>query len=226
MLTGAASYRRARYSHSGQQDMKIPAKVVNRLTLYHFIIDGLKADEEFVPSTKFAKLLSVDNSQVRKDFKYLGRAGKCRVGYKARELKKSIEEKLGLRTVRNAFIVGAGNLGCALAKYRTFADYGLRILALFDTDPHKIGRVVDGKEIFALSKLAAMRQKMHADIAVLAVPPEHAAEVTHYLAGAGIKYIWNFTPCVLDVPAGVKVWNENLIGSFLQFISQEKVIRQ
>lgn len=203
--------------------MKIPAKVVNRLTLYHFIIDSLSADENYVSSTKFAKLLGVDNSQVRKDFKYLGKTGKCRVGYPAKALKKSIEEKLGFRATRNAFIIGAGNLGAALAQYRTFDDYGLHISALFDTDPQKIDRTIGGKNVFALERLEALVKKLHADVAILAVPPVAAPEMARYLAAAGIRYIWNFTPCVLDVPSKVKVWNENLIGSFLQFISQEKM---
>ena len=112
--------------------LHIPDKVVNRLTLYHFILDDLDQDEKYISSTKFAQLLNIDNSQVRKDLKYLDKPGKASMGYEPKVLKKAIEEKLGFKQTKNAFIIGAGNLGSALAKYSTFKDYGLNTLAMFD----------------------------------------------------------------------------------------------
>ncbi len=203
--------------------MNIPDKVVNRLTLYHFILDDLKEDECYISSTKIANFLNIDNSQVRKDLKYLDNPGKCRVGYEAKKLKKAIEEKLSFKKPKDAFIVGAGNLGSALAKYSTFKDYGLNILAMFDNDERKIGTVINGKEVFALSKVENLVDRLGVEIAILTVPSEFAKSVAKYLAEAGIKYIWNFTPCILEVPSGTKVWNENLIGSFLQFTNNEEV---
>lgn len=208
------------------EDIKIniPDKVVNRLTLYHFILDDLSDNEQYISSTKIANLLNIDNSQVRKDLKYLDNPGKCRVGYEAKSLKKAIEDKLGFKKTKDAFIVGAGNLGSALAKYATFKDYGLNILAMFDKDPQKCGTVVNGKEVFDISKVGHFVKRLNVDIAILTVPKEYAQIVANYLAGAGIKYIWNFTPCILDVPVNIKVWNENLIGSFLQFTNSDEVI--
>lgn len=203
--------------------MAIPDKVLNRLTLYHFIFDNLREEEQFISSTRIAQLLDIDDSQVRKDLKYLDNPGKCRVGYDARKLRVAIEEKLGFSQKRDAFIVGAGNLGSALAKYDSFKDYGLNILAMFDTDPKKIGTLVNGKEVFDLTKVGNLTNRLGVDIAILTVPKEYALSAAHYLAGAGIKYIWNFTPCILDVPKDVKVWNENLIGSFLQFTNRDEV---
>ena len=112
--------------------MSIPDKVVKRLTLYHFILDDLREDEKYISSTKIANLLNIDNSQVRKDLKYLDNSGKCRVGYEAKSLKRKIEERLGFKQTKDAFIVGAGNLGSALAKYDSFKDYGLNILAMLE----------------------------------------------------------------------------------------------
>ena len=100
--------------------MNIPDKVVNRLTLYHFILDDLREDEKYISSTKISNLLNMDNSQVRKDLKYLDNSGKCRVGYEVKSLKRKIEECLGFKQTKDAFIVGAGNLGSALAKYNSF----------------------------------------------------------------------------------------------------------
>lgn len=203
--------------------MNIPEKVINRLTLYHFILDDLKEDDKYISSTKIARMLKIDDSQVRKDFRYLNNPGKCRVGYLAQELKKSIEKCLGFKQKRDVFIIGAGNLGSALAKYDSFKDYGLNILAMFDNDAKKVGTVINGKEVFNLSKVANLVDRLGVDIAILTVPTECAKSTANYLAGAGIKYIWNFTPCILDVPDNVKVWNENLIGSFLQFTNNDEV---
>lgn len=203
--------------------MSIPDKVVNRLTLYHYILDGLREDEQNISSARIAQFLDIDNSQVRKDLKYLGNSGKCHVGYNVKELKKAIEEKLGFKKTRDAFIVGAGNLGSALAKFDSFKDYGLNILAMFDNDPKKIGTIVNGKEIFDITKVGNLSDRLGVDIAILTVPREFAKGVANYLAGSGIKYIWNFTPCILDVPSEIKVWNENLIGSFLQFTNKDEV---
>ena len=193
--------------------MNIPDKVINRLTLYHYILDTLTEDEQYISSTKIAQLLNIDDSQV----------GKCRVGYEAQKLKHIIEECLGFKQKRDAFIVGAGNLGSALAKYDSFKDYGLNILAMFDNDPKKIGTMINGKEVFSLTKVSNLTTRLGVDIAILTVPKECASTAANYLAGAGIKYIWNFTPCILDVPKDVKVWNENLIGSFLQFTNSDEV---
>ena len=118
--------------------MNIPEKVINRLTLYHFIFDNLRDNEQYISSTKIAQLLRIDDSQVRKDLKYLDHPGKCRVGYDVKKLKLKIEECLGFKQRRDAFIIGAGNLGSALAKYDSFKDYGLNIIDMFDNDPSKI----------------------------------------------------------------------------------------
>ena len=202
--------------------MNIPEKVINRLTMYHFILEDMREDEKYVSSTKFANLLKIDNSQVRKDLKYLDNQGKCRVGYEVKELKRKIEECLGFKQTKDIFVVGAGNLGSALAKYESFKDYGLNVLALFDKDPKKIGTTINGKEVFDISKVGNLASRLNVEAAILTVPRENAQGVANYLAGAGIKYIWNFTTCVLDLPNDVKVWNENLISNFLQFTIKDK----
>ena len=204
--------------------MNIPDKVVNRLTMYHFILEDVRDDEKYISSTKFANLLDIDNSQVRKDLKYIDNQGKCRVGYEVKKLKEKIEEQLGFKKTKDVFIVGAGNLGSALAKYDGFKDYGLNVLAMFDKDCKKFGTTINGKEVFDISRVGNLVSRLRVEIAILTVPREQAQSVASYLAGAGIKYIWNFTTCILDVPSDVKVWNENLIGSFLQFTNKEKEI--
>lgn len=199
-------------------DKKISDKVINRLTLYHCILsDKINENIEFISSRQISQLLNIDDSQVRKDINILNNSGKCRVGYIVKELKASIEKTLGFKKTKKAFIVGAGNLGSALAKYDNFTNYGLNIVALFDSDKDKIGKIVNNKGIFNINKLPELAKSTGVDIVILTVPREYAQNTADFLVKSNIKYIWNFTPTVLNVPKEVQVWNENLMGNFLQF---------
>ena len=113
--------------------------------------------------------------------------------------------------------VNAGELGMALAKYDNFTSYGLNIIALFDNDKSKIGGEINGKKILDISNLPELANVDGVEIAILTVPGKFAQKTSQFIVKSNIKYIWNFTPTVLDVPDDVQVWNENLMGSFLQF---------
>ena len=197
---------------------KIPDKVINRLTLYHCILqEFIKEGCDYISSKQIATRLRIDDSQVRKDLNLLSNSGKSRVGYLVSELKKSIEITLGFSKNKKAFIIGAGNLGMALAKYDNFSNYGLNIINLFDNDPNKIGKEVNNKKILDIKELTILVRQHYVDIAILTVPAQYAQNTADYLVKMEIKYIWNFTPTVLKVPNDVQVWNENLMGNFLQF---------
>ena len=197
---------------------KISDKVINRLTLYHCILsDFIDKNIEHISSKQIAQLLHIDDSQVRKDINLLNNSGKSRIGYIVKELKVSIEKTLGFKKTKKAIIIGAGNLGSAIANYGNFTDYGLNILALFDNDKNKIGKVINGLEIQDIYSLPTVSAKEDIDIAILTVPGQYAQSTANFLIDSHIKYIWNFTPKVLSVPDNVQVWNENLMGNFLQF---------
>jgi len=203
--------------------MNLSDKVINRLTLYHnILIEYIEKGINNITSLQIGALLKIDASQVRKDVKMLDNIGICKVGYSVKALRKSIEEILGVGKAKEAIIVGAGNLGTALARYDNFAPYGLNILALFDNDPLKIGMSTNGKEIFHTSKLPDLIKRLNVQIAILTVPRQFAQDVANLLIHSGIKYIWNFSPSILEVPDDVQVWNENLIGNFLQFTINHK----
>lgn len=202
---------------------KISDKIIKRLTLYHCIlVDYISKGLETVSSPVIASLLHIDESQVRRDITILNKSGKKGVGYNVIELKKSIEIKLGFSKDKPAFIVGAGNLGFALAKYSNFENYGLKVLALFDNDENKIGKKVNNKEIYNICKIKELSTKMNVEIAILTVPRDFAQGVTNELIKANFKYIWNFTPVILEVPENVFVLNENLMGNFLKFTMNKK----
>ncbi len=198
-------------------------KVIERFALYHCIFeDCLDKGIQVISSRKIAELLHIDDSQVRKDLKLLKNFGKCKVGYRIDQLKASIEKSLGFKRAKVAFIVGAGNLGFALAKYNNFVSYGLNVLALFDNDPLKVGSIVNGKEIFHIDKLTSLSKKLNVELVILTVPRQIAQSVANLLVTANIKFIWNFSPTVLDVPNDVQVLNENLMGNFLKFTEHYK----
>jgi redox-sensing transcriptional repressor len=147
----------------------------------------------------------------------LNNSGKSRVGYIVKELKKSIETTLGFAKTKKAYIIGAGNLGMALAKYDNFTSYGLNIISLFDNNSKKIGEEINSKKILDIKDLPKFTKEHGVEIAILTVPGQFAQVTADLIVKSNIKYIWNFTPMVLNVPDDVQVWNENLMGNFLQF---------
>ena len=198
----------------------ISDKVIERLTLYHCIVrDYLLRGERYVSSAQIALLLKVDDSQVRKDIALCAVQGKAKIGYDVQELKLAIEKLLGFKEHKEVFSVGAGNLGFALAKYDDFSNYGLQILALFDNNPVKIGMKVNEKNIYDIERLPDLVKRCSVHSAILTVPHSEAQKVANFLISSGVKYIWNFTQTVLDVPDDVSVYYENLISHFLQLRS-------
>ena len=199
-------------------DKKVSEKTISRMTLYHCILtDYIMKDIDTISSPQIASLLNIDDSQVRKDISFLNNSGKCRVGYLVKELKASIEKTLGFSKPKNAIIIGAGNLGNALANYSNFSSYGLNVLALFDTNKEKIGTTINDKKVYSITEINKLTSKIDIDMAILTVPREYAQQTADLLVEENIKYIWNFSPTVLNVPSEVQVWNENLMGNFLQF---------
>jgi len=199
-------------------------RTINRLTQYHTVLrEYSKKEIENITSSQISNFLKIDETQVRKDIKNINCKGKCKVGYLVSELKEAIELVLDYKTIKKAFVIGAGNLGIALSKYSKFSEFGLEIKGLFDINPSLIGQKFDNKEIYHLNDIKKKINETGVNIAILTLPNKVAQEVTDKLTEAGIKYIWNFAPSILTVPDDVKVWNENLIGSFLQFCAIENV---
>ncbi len=191
-------------------------KVIHRLTLYHCILKYTVKEQDYISSFEIADLLKLDNSQVRKDIALCGVLGRQNFGYPTKELKNEIEKKLGFTERKEVFVIGAGNLGSALANYSDFKDYGIDIVALFDNNPLKIGKTLNGKKIFPLNKLENLISRVNIKNIILTVPPQYAQSITDYVVQCGVQCIWNFTPTVLKVPSSVTVYYENIISSFLQ----------
>ena len=191
-------------------------KIINRLTLYHCLLKYSSPEATSISSAEIADLLNLDDSQVRKDIALCGVLGRQRQGYQISELRKAIENKLGFSERKEVFIIGAGNLGVALAHFADFKDYGIDVLALFDNDPQKIGQEIKGKRILAINKLENLISRISIKNIILTVPPEVAQDVTDYAVKCGVQFIWNFTPVILKVPQSVTIYYENVVSSFLQ----------
>lgn len=198
------------------KELTIPT--LRRLPSYYKIVcQAVKAGEKYISSPTIAKILNIDDSQIRKDISATGYIGKPKVGFETKTLKRHLEDFLGFNNTREAFLVGAGNLGLALAKYDGFKNYGLKIHALFDNDPHKVGIKIADKEVFHISKLPDLVSRMHIQIAILAVNGEQAQEVANFLVKSGIKAIWNYAPVTLQTAEDVLIWDEDIGSSYVVF---------
>lgn len=195
-------------------EVVIPEPTLRRIPVYYQYLKRKKAERlDAISSATMATDLSLSPIQIRKDLELIGAVGKPRTGYDIEILLEHMEDFLGYNNVKDAFIVGAGHLGQALLGYEGFADYGLNIIAAFDSDPDKAGQSVAGKSILPMDKFEDMTRRMRIRIGILAVPAYVAQDACDLMIASGIKAIWNFTPYHLAVPAGVIVQNENMATS-------------
>ncbi len=187
---------------------------MRRLPLYYRLGQQLlAAGVRNVSSSVIGKDLGLDPTQVRKDLEAIGLAGKPKVGFGVADLLRGIETFLGWNRPKEAVLVGAGSLGSALLRYERFKEYGINIVAGFDTDPHKIGIPIGGKEIFLLDSLPGRTLRMGIQLGIIATPPAAAQRVADLMVEGGIRAIWNFAPVHLRVPETVVLQNEDLCHS-------------
>jgi len=156
-------------------------------------------------SSDLAKALSITDAQVRKDLSQLGNLGQRGIGYPTGDLIAEIRRVLGIDRVWRAALVGIGNLARALLRYQGFRAHGFEIVCLIDSDPKKIGELIEGQTIGDLANLSELVRNNRVDLAIVTVPAEAAQSVADRLVEAGVKGILNFAPTVLKLPAGVQL---------------------
>jgi redox-sensing transcriptional repressor len=205
----------------------IPAPSLRRLPIYYRRLrQMLDQGVEIASSKDLGESAGVPDAQARKDLSYLELDGRPGVGYNARSLAADLESFLGLVNDKEAVLVGAGNLGMALALYPGFARYGLRIIALFDSDPAKLGDLPDGRQVLPVEKLTDLVDRLQVRIGIIAAPESVAQEVADAMVAGGIEVIWNFASCKLKAPAEVLVKNEDLaaeLATLSHHISRRKI---
>jgi len=194
------------------RSVQVPAPAVRRLSLYLRELEGvLKQDRKTISSKQLGQALGLTDAQVRKDLAYFGQFGQPGIGYPVEELVARIRAILGTDRAWNTLLVGAGNLGRALVRYRGFLKKEFRIVAVFDNNPVKIGERVggpDGLEILPIDQLRHVVEERDIRMAIIAVPAEVAQELVDRLVGVGIRGILNFAPAALSVRKGV--WLESV----------------
>ncbi len=172
----------------------ISASVIKRLPRYYrFIGELMKTGCERISSADLAKKMSLTASQIRQDLNCFGGFGQQGYGYNLSELHMQIGRILGVDRSHKAILIGAGNLGRAIATHMQFEKYGMRLCGIFDSDKAKEGMTVSSVKIRPMDELDRFMHEEKPEIAILCIPKSEAGKITEMLAEHGIKAFWNFS---------------------------------
>lgn len=200
-------------------EKNISMAVIRRLPKYHrYLGDLLDKDVQRISSKELSDIIGFTASQIRQDLNNFGDFGQQGYGYNVKELYKQISLILGLDKDYTGIIIGAGNLGQAIANYSRFSELGLSIEAIFDANPKLIGMKIRDVEIRDIDTLNSYLENSNVNIGIICVPRINAQKVCDLLVKGGIKGIWNFAPVDLVVPNDVKVENVHLSESLLTLV--------
>lgn len=190
----------------GQQSQKVPTPTLERMATYlACLIDLDGRNVTTISSADMESYTHINAAQFRKDLSYFGEFGRPGIGYSVPELTRRISKILKVDREQPVILVGAGNLGSALAGYPSLPRENFRIAAVFDNNPSKIGRLLWDQEIKDIAQLQAMNRQIGAKIGIIVVPAPAAQPVADVLVAAGVTAILNFAPVSLRVPPGVTV---------------------
>ena len=194
---------------------QISELTTNRLSLYlRFLTELEEKDVKTVSSKVLAEQFGLNAALIRKDLAHFGDLGVRGVGYVVKDLRRQLHTILGLDRNHRVAIMGAGNLGLALADYPGFRREGFRIVALFDTLHNKVGQLSrSGVKIYDIRELRKVARRENITIAVIAVPAASAQQVVKTVVQAGIRAVLNFSPGALRVPDDVKLKSVDLTVS-------------
>lgn len=198
-------------------DKNISTAVIKRLPRYYRYLGELKANHiTRISSKELSEQMMVTASQIRQDLNNFGGFGQQGYGYNVDNLYSEIGKILGLDKQNNFIIVGAGNLGQALANYQSFNEnFGYNVLALFDVNPKLIGITVRGVKVYDIDELEDFIKENNVKIAALTLPKSQAPTVAKKMIEWGIEGIWNFAPVDLHMPEEVTVENVHLAESLM-----------
>jgi len=199
----------------GKNGSKIPRVVIERLPRYYRYFDWLDNQMEKISSKRLGELMGASASQIRLDLSYFGDFGQQGYGYNIKKLKQDLTNILRINTQTNIIIIGVGNVGRALTRYRSFSRAGFNLNALFDNDPSIIGEKINGIKVRDVKDLKNYVENNDTSIAIIAVPKEAANEVSGILLKSGIKGILNFAPIDLNLPKNIPVENIHIIDKIL-----------
>jgi redox-sensing transcriptional repressor len=195
---------------AGPSPDRLTVGVAARLSRYlQVLTQAKKMGKDRISSQEISDYTNINATQIRRDLSTFGKFGKRGVGYNIDSLLGEIRKILRTQGQHNIALVGAGRLGQAIASSPIFAEHGINIAAVFDSDPDKIGRRIGSMEIGDSGLLAETVREKNIIVGVLAVPAESAQQVADNLVGSGVKIIFNYSEALLDVPSDVTVHTSN-----------------
>ncbi len=199
----------------------MPEPTLRRLPGYLSFFKSLKINGvEYVSSSRIAATFGMDPTLVTKDLAHTGAKGRTKVGYHVDQLIDTVIRFLDFDTCERAVLFGVGNLGKALINYGGLGQYGLKILAGFDTDPALAGQRIKGVPIHAVSAFPELSRKLRARIGIITTPDDSAQVVADLMVEGGIKAIWNFTPQSIRAPGSVIVENTSIYAELAVILNR------
>lgn len=194
----------------------ISMAVIRRLPKYHrYLSDLLSTDVDKISSKELGEKIGFSASLIRQDLNCFGDFGQHGYGYNVNELLNEISGILGLSKEYKTIIIGAGNIGQAIAKYIGFQRLSFNLVGIFDVDPKLIGLKIRDVEVMDIDELVGFLKETPIDIGVICVTENNAQLVCNMILANGVKDIWNFAPVDLEVPKDIIVENVHLDESLL-----------
>ena len=189
---------------------RLTVGVAARLSRYlQVLTQAKKMGKERISSQEISDYTNINATQIRRDLSAFGKFGKRGVGYNIDSLLGEIRKILRTQGQHNIALIGAGRLGQAIASSPIFAEHGINIAAVFDSDPDKTGRPIGTTEVTMYGNLGAVVRDKNIVVGVLAVPAQSAQQVADDLVGSGVRIIFNYSEALLDVPQDVQVHTSN-----------------
>ena len=189
---------------------RLTVGVAARLSRYlQVLTQAKKMGKDRISSQEISDYTNINATQIRRDLSAFGKFGKRGVGYNIDSLLGEIRKILRTQGQHNIALVGAGRLGEAIASSPIFAEHGINIAAVFDTDPEKAGRTLGGVAVVDQSRVAELVREKNIIVGVLAVPATSAQQAAQDLVDAGVRILFNYSEALLDVPADVQVHTSN-----------------
>ena len=195
----------------------ISRAVIKRLPRYHrYLGELMESGVERISSGDLSERMNVTASQIRQDLNHFGGFGQQGYGYNVELLYNEIGKILGVDRKHGMIIIGAGNLGQAIANYTNFEKRGFVVMGLFDKNEQLHGKTVRGIEVLSMDRLQDFISKNDIEIAALTIPKSEAVKVAEEIAGYGIRAIWNFAHVDLELPKNIVIENVHLSESLMR----------
>lgn len=201
-----------------EKKKNISMAVIKRLPKYHrYLYELMRNDVDRISSKELGERIGFTASQIRQDLNCFGDFGQQGYGYNIKELYNQISKILGIDKIYNTVIVGAGNIGQAIANYR-FDRTGINLVGVFDSNPKLIDTMIKGVKVQDIINLKEHLEKNQIDIGAICVPRNNAQKVCDEMVKNGVRGIWNFAPIDLVVPSEITVENVHLSESLMTLI--------